>query len=71
VCASCDKSRRGARSLMYRDSGSLPCAGKREWRNVQMAKEIQCVIGVDIDAVAGWLGSYGGEDSPNKKTDVL
>jgi hypothetical protein len=27
-----------------------------------MAKEIFCSIGVDIDAVAGWLGSYGGED---------
>ena len=26
-----------------------------------MAKEIQCAFGVDIDAVAGWLGSYGGE----------
>ncbi|HZU18885.1 MAG TPA: polysaccharide deacetylase, partial [Candidatus Dormibacteraeota bacterium] len=24
-----------------------------------------CSFGVDIDAVAGWLGSYGGEDSPN------
>ena len=22
-------------------------------------------IGVDVDAVAGWLGSYGGEDSPS------
>lgn len=22
-----------------------------------------CCISVDIDAVAGWLGSYGGEDS--------
>jgi len=30
-----------------------------------MAKEIQCAFGVDIDAVAGWLGSYGGEDSPS------
>src|SRR5215218_3632325 len=30
-----------------------------------MAKEIFCSIGVDIDAVAGWLGSYGGEDSPD------
>jgi len=30
-----------------------------------MAKEILCAIGVDVDAVAGWLGSYGGEDSPN------
>ncbi len=29
-----------------------------------MAKEIKVCIGVDIDAVAGWLGSYGGEDSP-------
>ena len=27
-------------------------------------KEILCCIGVDVDAVAGWLGSYGGEDSP-------
>jgi peptidoglycan/xylan/chitin deacetylase (PgdA/CDA1 family) len=29
-----------------------------------MAKEIYCAFGVDVDAVAGWLGSYGGEDSP-------
>ena len=27
-------------------------------------KEIFCAFGIDIDAVAGWLGSYGGEDSP-------
>src|SRR6185312_7879502 len=27
-------------------------------------KEIFCAIGVDVDAVAGWLGSYGGERSP-------
>ena len=27
-------------------------------------KEILCAIGVDVDAVAGWLGSYGGENSP-------
>ncbi len=30
-----------------------------------MAKEIHCAFGVDVDAVAGWLGSYGGEDSPD------
>jgi peptidoglycan/xylan/chitin deacetylase (PgdA/CDA1 family) len=30
-----------------------------------MAKEILCAYGVDVDAVAGWLGSYGGEDSPD------
>ncbi|HEY2099147.1 MAG: peptidoglycan-N-acetylglucosamine deacetylase [Pseudonocardiales bacterium] len=29
-----------------------------------MAKEIRVAFGVDVDAVAGWLGSYGGEDSP-------
>ncbi len=30
-----------------------------------MAKEILCAFGVDLDAVAGWLGSYGGKDSPD------
>jgi peptidoglycan/xylan/chitin deacetylase (PgdA/CDA1 family) len=29
-----------------------------------MPKEIVCAYGVDLDAVAGWLGSYAGEDSP-------
>ena len=29
-----------------------------------MSKEIQVAFGVDVDAVAGMLGSYGGEDSP-------
>ncbi len=29
-----------------------------------MAKDIQLAFGVDVDAVAGMLGSYGGEDSP-------
>jgi peptidoglycan/xylan/chitin deacetylase (PgdA/CDA1 family) len=28
-----------------------------------MTKEIKVSFGVDVDAVAGWLGSYGGEDS--------
>jgi len=27
-------------------------------------KEIFCAFGIDVDAVAGWLGSYGGQDSP-------
>ncbi|HUF82723.1 MAG TPA: polysaccharide deacetylase [Burkholderiales bacterium] len=30
-------------------------------------KEIFCSFGVDVDAVSGWLGSYGGEDS---NTDI-
>ena len=28
-------------------------------------KKIFCAFGVDFDAVGGWLGSYGGEDSPD------
>lgn len=30
-----------------------------------MTKDIRCAIGVHVDAVAGWLGSYGGADSPS------
>lgn len=33
-----------------------------------MAKDIKVGYGVDIDAVAGWIGSYGGEDSPDDIT---
>jgi len=29
-----------------------------------MSRKILLGFGVDVDAVAGWLGSYGGEDSP-------
>ena len=28
-------------------------------------KQILCAFGIDLDSVAGWLGSYGGEDSPD------
>lgn len=30
-----------------------------------MVKEIIATFGVDVDAVAGWIGSYGGADSPS------
>jgi len=30
-----------------------------------LSREIKAIFGVDIDAVGGWLGSYGGEDSPS------
>lgn len=30
-----------------------------------MEKEILVSYGIDVDAVAGWIGSYGGEDSPS------
>ena len=29
-----------------------------------MTKTIHVSFGIDIDAVGGWLGSYGGQDSP-------
>src|SRR3954452_21215762 len=29
-----------------------------------MPKQIYVSVGIDVDAVGGWLGSYGGEDSP-------
>ena len=38
--------------------------GSRLGSKVAGEKEILCAFGVDVDAVAGWLGSYGGEDSP-------
>lgn len=30
-----------------------------------MSKEIFVSFGIDVDAVGGWLGSYGGQDSPD------
>ena len=30
-----------------------------------MKKNISVAFGIDVDAVSGWLGSYGGEDSPD------
>ncbi|MEU4840308.1 polysaccharide deacetylase family protein [Nocardia testacea] len=30
-----------------------------------MNKTIQVALGIDVDSCAGWLGSYGGQDSPN------
>jgi peptidoglycan/xylan/chitin deacetylase (PgdA/CDA1 family) len=33
--------------------------------NAMASKEIFVTFGVDVDAVGGWLGSYGGEDSPD------
>ena len=38
--------------------------GSARGRGAGGRKEILCAFGVDVDAVAGWLGSYGGEDSP-------
>ena len=41
------------------------CPGPGTGGAPDMAKEILCGFGIDVDAVAGWLGSYGGEDSPD------
>src|SRR4051812_26459408 len=40
-------------------------ADRRSFKETLVPKEILCAYGVDVDAVAGWLGSYGGEDSAN------
>src|SRR5258705_7039397 len=57
--------------------GSAPSTRRMFWRirlsghgskkrRVGMAKkEITCGFGTDIDSVAGWIGSYGGGDSPS------
>src|SRR5260370_30287349 len=31
----------------------------------QVTKKVLVSLGIYVDAVAGWLGSYGGEDSPD------
>jgi peptidoglycan/xylan/chitin deacetylase (PgdA/CDA1 family) len=36
-----------------------------EKEEIEMKKDIKVGYGIDVDAVAGWLGSYGGEDSPD------
>jgi len=50
------------RPLIQPTTGSTSLASRS--RSSGGRKEILCAIGVDVDAVAGWLGSYGGEDSP-------
>lgn len=35
-----------------------------------MTKEIIATYGMDIDSVAGWIGSYGGADSPSDSTSA-
>src|SRR5512133_962709 len=30
-----------------------------------MSKRMRCGFGVDVDAVAAWLGTFGGADSPH------
>ena len=39
--------------------GPLGSNKEERWR-----RRSSRTIGIDVDAVAGWLGSYGGEDSP-------
>ena len=50
------------RSLL--SSATLRGLSEPRIRSASGNKEIFCAFGVDVDAVAGWLGSYGGEDSP-------
>src|SRR5918998_4018714 len=43
-------------NVLFREKGE---------RERMTEKEIFCALQVDVDAVAGWLGSYGGADSPD------
>jgi peptidoglycan/xylan/chitin deacetylase (PgdA/CDA1 family) len=53
------------RSLVAPQGVERPRPGRSLPRtNLSGKKEIFCAFGVDVDAVAGWLGSYGGENSP-------
>ena len=52
------------RALVGRDVSRTIESRRPESSGVHGRKEIFCAFGVDVDAVAGWLGSYGGEDSP-------
>lgn len=47
---------------------SPPRVSRLDYNNTQHTmgpKRVLITYGVDVDAVAGWLGSYGGEDSTN------
>ncbi|HLG88933.1 MAG TPA: polysaccharide deacetylase [Alphaproteobacteria bacterium] len=53
------------RSLVPSRGGSSSSAGRAPTASgLRGKKEIFCAFGIDVDAVAGWLGSYGGENSP-------
>ncbi len=45
--------------------GSGWAVGDRREYPDGVSKDIRCAIGIHVDAVAGWLGSYGGQDSPS------
>src|SRR5579863_2404409 len=52
------------RSLVTSRTADSARSARSTARSGSGKKDILCAIGVDVDAVAGWLGSYGGENSP-------
>ena len=52
------------RPLLTPSAGVSPLGHTGPRAGTSGKKEIFWAFGVDVDAVAGWLGSYGGEDSP-------
>jgi peptidoglycan-N-acetylglucosamine deacetylase len=52
------------RSLVGSRAGDAARSARATQRPGSGKKEILCAFGIDVDAVAGWLGSYGGEHSP-------
>ena len=56
------RARRAAAALV--GAIGLGAAGFAPVAGAAADKDILVAFGVDVDAVAGWIGSYGGEDSP-------
>ncbi len=45
--------------------GTGPTGSASTGRRPAPGQRVEVCVGIDVDAVAGWLGSYGGADSPN------
>jgi peptidoglycan/xylan/chitin deacetylase (PgdA/CDA1 family) len=58
------KARKPARRSAATGSRRGAAKAKPARRGGGRSKEIFVAYGIDVDAVAGWLGSYGGQDSP-------
>src|SRR6056297_3776834 len=53
------------RARWHATPNTCPSASDIPGGETAVPKKIMCAFGTDIDSVAGWIGSYGGGDSPN------
>src|SRR4029453_5185166 len=53
-------------NILRTDSGYTTGSERKQKEGAVMStKDIKLAYGIDVNAVGGWLGSYGGEDSPD------